>query len=152
MVLCTFKWSGDLFLVPTGSWPDEQRRRRSWKVLLLPRFWEFNLQRLCHREVFQGPPGNHCKHLNVSGNQHCKDSLTKYPQAPVVPIVLGGANYSAFAPNHSFIHVDDFYRYIITLCKLFILNLLSCLNQHKTMYFEFNQWILASCQCIAIAH
>ena len=31
-------------------------------------------------------------------------------QAPVVPIVLGGANYSALAPNHSFIHVNDFYR------------------------------------------
>ena len=31
-------------------------------------------------------------------------------QAPVVPVVLGGANYSAIAPNHSFIHVDDFAR------------------------------------------
>ena len=34
-------------------------------------------------------------------------------QAPVVPIVLGGANYSALAPNYSFIHVDDFNRYIV---------------------------------------
>ena len=28
----------------------------------------------------------------------------------MVPVVLGGANYSAIAPNHSFIHVDDFAR------------------------------------------
>ena len=39
--------------------------------------------------------------------------MTNDSQAPVVPIVLGGANYSALAPNHSFIHVDDFNRYIV---------------------------------------
>ena len=42
---------------------------------------------------------------NIGPKQNC--------QAPVVPIVLGGANYSALAPNHSFIHVDDFNRYTV---------------------------------------
>jgi len=45
-------------------------------------------------------------------NSICKDYVTEKffrgLQAPVVPIVLGGANYSALAPNNSFIHVDDF--------------------------------------------
>jgi len=45
-------------------------------------------------------------------NSICKDYVTEKffrgLQAPVVPVVLGGANYSAIAPNHSFIHVDDF--------------------------------------------
>ena len=45
---------------------------------------------------------------NLDGPWENQDS-----QAPVVPIVLGGANYSALAPNHSFIHVDDFNRYIV---------------------------------------
>ena len=58
-ILSTFKQSGDMFLVIAGCRTDKQWGRWSWKVLLLPGFREFNLQRLCHREVFQGPSGNH---------------------------------------------------------------------------------------------
>ena len=55
----------------------------------------------------------------------------------MIPVVLGGANYSAIAPPHSFINAADFPKLVL----LFILCTLSQ-NTRKKYYYKSTFFII----------
>lgn len=71
-------------------------------------------------------------------NSLCPDYVTeKFYRAlatNVVPIVYGGADYSAYAPPHSFIHVGDF------ASPEDLAHYLRLLDQNDALYARYFEW------------
>jgi alpha-1,3-fucosyltransferase len=71
-------------------------------------------------------------------NSVCEDYITekffKVLNYNLIPIVLGGANYSKFAPSKSYIDVRDF-RLIGQLAEY-----LKYLDKNETAYAEYFEW------------
>lgn len=71
-------------------------------------------------------------------NSHCKDYTTekffKTLEGNIIPIVYGGGDYSAIAPKHSFINVEDFYSAEI------LASYLKILEQDVDSYLEYFEW------------
>ena len=71
-------------------------------------------------------------------NAVCEDYITekffKVLNYNLVPIVLGGANYSKFAPPNSFIDVRNF-KSVAKLAKY-----LNFLDKNETAYAEYFEW------------
>jgi alpha-1,3-fucosyltransferase len=71
-------------------------------------------------------------------NAVCEDYVTekffKVLNYNIIPIVLGGANYSKFAPSKSYIDVRDF-QSVGQLAEY-----LQYLNKNETAYSEYFEW------------
>jgi len=80
----------------------------------------------------------HYKFYLAFENSLCKDYVTeklfKTTQMSIVPIVYGGANYSAFAPPHSLINVADYES------PKQLADYLTYLDGNDTAYNEYFAW------------
>lgn len=91
-----------------------------------------------HREKCYMIVDQHYKFYLSFENSICKDYVTEkffwILQLDVVPVVLGGANYSLFAPKNSFIDVSDF----TSISELAAY--LRMLDQNDELYMEYFKW------------